>query len=183
MLLDFFATFFASANTLMPIFAKDIFHMGPQGLGFLYAAPAVGAVLMGLVISRHHTINNQGKVLLVAIFFFGLATIGFGLSRIFILSLLFLAITGAADTVSAVIRNTIRQIKTPDHLRGRMTAINMNFFIGGPYLGETEAGIAAAAFGVPASVALGGVATIGLSLMVWLLVPKLRNYKNHEVPI
>lgn len=183
MLLDFFATFFASANTLMPVFAKDILHVGPKGLGFLYAAPAIGALITGVYVSAKHRLNNQGKLMLFCIFLYGLATVGFGFSKIFILSLIFLAISGSADMVSAVIRNTLRQVSTPDHLRGRMTAINMNFFLGGPYLGEIEAGIAASILGTPLSVAVGGIATILFTFAVTTFVPKLRNYKGHEIEV
>ncbi len=183
MLVDFFATFFASSTTLMPIFAKDILMVGPRGLGLLYAAPAVGALITGIVLSAKNSLNNQGRTLLIAVFLYGLATVGFGFSKIFIFSLLFLALSGAADTVSAVIRNTIRQMRTPNEMRGRMTAINMNFFIGGPYLGETEAGIAASIFGTPLSVALGGVATVAFTFFVAMVVPKLRQYKGHDVEL
>lgn len=183
MLVDFFATFFASASTLMPIFAKDILHVGPKGLGFLYAAPAIGALITGIFISAKHKLNNQGKLMLICVFLYGLATVGFGFSKIFILSLIFLAVSGSADMISAVIRNTLRQITTPDHLRGRMTAINMNFFIGGPYLGEIEAGIAASALGTPLSVAIGGIATVLFTFAVAAFVPKLRAYKGHDIEL
>lgn len=183
MLLDFFATFFASATTLMPIFAKDILHVGAWGLGILYAAPAVGAVCSGVIISAKHKLKDQGKLLIGAVIVYGIAIIGFGFSKWFLVSLLFLAISGAGDTISAIIRNTVRQLYTPDHLRGRMVAINMNFFIGGPYLGETEAGIAAGLLGTPLSVVAGGVGTIVFTLLIAWLVPKLRLYKGQEVEI
>ncbi|OGG27413.1 hypothetical protein A2960_06465 [Candidatus Gottesmanbacteria bacterium RIFCSPLOWO2_01_FULL_39_12b] len=176
MLLDFFATFFSSATVLLPIFAKDILMVGPKGLGLLYAAPAFGAVIAGSIISSFGQIRNQGKILLVSVCLYGISTLLFGISRSFYLSLLFLFLTGVGDVISSIIRNTIRQMSTPDHLRGRMVSINMLFFYGGPQLGETEAGVAAAMFGAPISVVIGGVGTILAASFMALLVPRLRNY-------
>ena len=107
---------------------------------------------------------------------YGISTLLFGISRSFYLSLLFLFLTGVGDVISSIIRNTIRQMSTPDHLRGRMVSINMLFFYGGPQLGETEAGVAAAMFGAPISVVIGGVGTILAASFMALLVPRLRNY-------
>lgn len=136
MILDFFATFFSAATTVLPIFAKDILSVGPQGLGILYAASSSGAVISGLVFSSFPHIRHQGKILLAAVFFYGLTTVFFGMSKLFFFSFLFLALSGAGDMISTIIRNTIRQLNTPDHLRGRMTSINMIFYSGGPQLGE-----------------------------------------------
>lgn len=183
MLLDFFATFFSSATVLLPIFAKDILSVGPKGLGILYAAPALGAVIAGFIVSSLGHLKNQGKILLGAVILYGLATIFFGISRSFYLSLIFLFLTGVGDVVSTIIRNTIRQLTTPDYLRGRMVSINMIFFMGGPQLGEAEAGLAAAAFGAPVSVVIGGVGTIVAASLLAFLIPKLRNYKGGEVLI
>jgi MFS family permease len=183
MLLDFFATFFASSSTLLPIFAKDILHVGPQGVGLLYAAPAVGSVITGLYFSAKHKIKNQGKLLLFGVFLYGCATVGFGLSTSFILSLLFLALAGVGDMISVIIRSTLRQLLTPDYMRGRMVAINMNFFIGGPYLGETEAGLLAATAGTSLSVMIGGIATIITAIILGIIVPQLRNYKGEELTL
>lgn len=180
MFLDFFATFFASSTTLMPIFAKDILKVGPEGLGFLYAAPAVGAVITGLIFSSLSSVKNQGKLLTVSVIIFGISTTLFGLSHIFVLSLIFLFIAGAADAISSVIRNTIRQLSTPDHLRGRMSSINMIFYAGGPQLGEVEAGIAASLIGTPLSVVLGGVGTIISTVIMAAVVPTLTRYNNHD---
>lgn len=180
MLLDFFATFFASSMTLMPIFAKDILKVGPQGLGFLYAAPSVGGVLAGLIFSFFHRVGRQGKILLASVCVYGIATIVFGLSQIYILSLLCLVIAGAGDMVSSVIRNTIRHMITPDHIRGRMVSINMIFYLGGPQLGEVEAGIAATLMGTPWSVVFGGVGTIAITFIMAKIVPSLLNYNNHN---
>ncbi|HVZ11919.1 MAG TPA: MFS transporter [Patescibacteria group bacterium] len=180
MLLDFFAGVFAAATVIMPIFAKEVLKVGPQGLGFLYAAPSVGAVLAGMYMAHTGTIKKQGVVLLTSVAIFGLATIAFGLSKNFMLSLLFLSFVGAGDSVSTVIRNVIRNIETPDYIRGRMTSINMIFFMGGPQLGEFEAGLVAAAVGGPLSVVLGGVGTLVVVGATTVLVPTLRNYTNHE---
>lgn len=181
MLLDFFATFFSSATTLLPIFAKDILAVGPQGLGVLYAAPSIGGVLAGLIVSSMGHFKHQGKVLISAVVFYGLATAMFGLSKSFYLSLVFLFLAGAADVVSTVIRNTVRQLNTPDHLRGRMVSVNMIFFMGGPQLGEAEAGILAAAAGAPASVVIGGAGAIVSTLLLAAFIPKLKNYQGEEI--
>lgn len=161
MLLDFFATFFSSATALLPIFCQDILKVGAQGYGWLYAAPSVGALLAGaFMVGRAERIDRRGAVLVGAVFGYGLATILFGVSRVFWLSFLALALTGAADTISMIIRNVVRQLSTPDHLRGRMTSVSMVFFMGGPQLGELEAGLVAQAFGGPVSVVSGGVACL-----------------------
>lgn len=183
MLLDFFATFFSSATVLLPIFAKDILAVGPKGLGILYAAPALGAVIAGLIVSSLGHLKNQGKILLGAIIIYGMATIFFGISRSFFLSLIFLFLTGVGDVVSTIIRNTIRQLTTPDYLRGRMVSVNMIFFMGGPQLGEAEAGILAAAIGTPASVVVGGIGTIIATLMLAFFIPKLKNYQGNKVVV
>jgi len=180
MLLDFFATFFGSATVLMPIYAKDILHVGAQGLGFLYAAPALGAVIAGLVISSHENLKSQGKILLISVVIYGLSMILFGISRNFILSLFFIFVSGSADAISSVIRNAIRQLKTPDHLRGRMVSINQIFFQGGPQLGEVEAGIVAGFINAPFAVVTGGLATIIATGIIARLVPQLRRYNTHE---
>lgn len=170
MTLDFVATFFASATVLLPVFAKDILHVGARGFGILGASPAIGAVIAGLVMARLGTIRKQGATIIGSIAVFGAATIAFGFSRIFWLSMLMLALVGAADTVSTVLRQTIRQLVTPNYLRGRMTSVNMIFFMGGPQLGELEAGALAAVIGAPLAVATGGMGcliAIVLSLIWW----------------
>lgn len=169
MTLDFVATFFASATVLLPVFATDILHVGARGYGILSAAPAVGAVIAGLVMARLGTLRKQGATIIISVAVFGAATIVFGLSRLFWLSILMLALVGAADTVSTVLRQTIRQLVTPNYLRGRMTSVNMIFFMGGPQLGELEAGALAAVIGAPLAVATGGVGcliAVGLAL-IW----------------
>jgi MFS family permease len=182
MTLDFVATFFASANQLLPIFAKDILIVGARGLGFLVAAPAVGAVMAGLVMARVGALKQQGKIVIISVAVFGAATIGFGVSRIFWFSLVMLAITGAADTVSTILRQTIRQLATPNHLRGRMTSVNMIFFMGGPQLGEVEAGGVASLIGAPLSVVTGGVGCVLAALITFVKAKSLRSYEGDESP-
>jgi MFS family permease len=178
MLLDFFATFFASATALLPIFAQDILHVGARGYGVLSAAPSVGAILASLAMVRLvDRIERRGSVLLWAIAFYGLATVVFGFSRLFVLSFVCLAITGAADTVSMVIRNLVRQLVTPDYIRGRMTSVNMIFFMGGPQLGELEAGLVASAWGPVVSVATGGLGCLLVTALVATRTPQLRDYR------
>ena len=176
MLLDFVATFFSSASALLPIFAREILRVGPEGLGILYSAESIGAVIAGVLMARVGSIKRQGAVLLIAVASYGLATAFYGASQLFVLSFFLLALVGASDTVSTILRNTIRQLNTPDHLRGRMTSVNMIFFMGGPQLGNLEAGLAAAAFGAPFAVISGGVATVIVTALVAWLVPQLRNH-------
>jgi MFS family permease len=189
MLLDFFATFFSSATALLPIFAQDILAVGPKGYGWLYAAPAVGAfgtsVAMIPITTR---IRRRGPVLLWAVAVFGLATVVFGVSRSFWLTFLCLALTGAADTVSMIIRNIVRQLETPDRLRGRMVGVNMVFFIGGPQLGEFEAGALASWIGPTFSVVSGGIGCLIATAWVAATTPALRHYGTessfrHESPV
>lgn len=180
MLLDFFSTFFASATALLPLFAKDILHVGPQGLGLLYAAPGIGAVLMSIIISHIHDLRHQGKFLLSGIAVYAVGTIIFGVSKLFYLSLFGLFLIGAGDSLSTIIRNTVRQLATPDAIRGRMTSINMIFFMGGPQLGEFEAGILASLVGGPASVVVGGIGTLLIVVAATWGIPVLRNFDRHD---
>jgi MFS family permease len=180
MVLDFVATFFASANTLMPIVARDILHVGVVAYGWLSAAQSVGAVLAALVISQVHELRRQGQLFLGSVIIFGLATILFGLTRSLIVAWSALAITGAADSVSTIIRNTIRQLQTPDHIRGRMTSVNQIFFQGGPQLGEIEAGAVAQLLGAPFAIISGGIGCIlGTALIIgkW---PQIVSYNGDE---
>jgi len=180
MLLDFVATFFASANTLMPIIAKDVLHVGVVEYGYLSAAPAIGAVTAALVISQIKELRKQGVLFLGAVIVFGLATIAFGLTSFLMIAWIAIATTGAADGVSTIIRNTIRQLQTPDHIRGRMTGVNQIFFQGGPQLGEIEAGAVAQFFGAPFAIISGGIGCIiGTFLIVWKW-PHLTKYNGDE---
>jgi MFS family permease len=157
MTLDFIATFFASATALLPIFAGTILKVGARGYGLLQASPAMGSVLAAIVMARLGNIRRQGLTVVAAVAAYGAATLGFGLSRVFWVSVAMLAMVGASDTVSTVLRMTIRQLVTPNHLRGRMTSVNMIFFMGGPQLGEMEAGVVARFVGAPLSVISGGI--------------------------
>jgi MFS family permease len=183
MLLDFFATFFASARTMLPLIATDILGLGAAGFGFLSTAQPVGAVIAGLILSLRRDIDRQGVVLLISVALYGLATALFGLSTHFALSYFLFAFTGVGDTISTVIRGTIRQLVTPDELRGRMTSVNMVFFMGGPQLGELEAGLVASLFGVPFSIVSGGLATVALTAWIAWRYPRLRNYRHGDYAI
>ena len=179
MLLDFFATFFSSATALLPIFAQDILGVGASGYGWLYAAPAAGAILTSAVMVKAvDLIERRGAVLVAAVMGYGLATVAFGLSRSFWLSFACLAATGATDTVSMVFRNLLRQLETPDHLRGRMTGVNMIFFMGGPQLGELEAGLVANWLGAVVSVVTGGLGCMAATIWIAAKTPALRAYRR-----
>jgi len=183
MLLDFFATFFSSATALLPIFAQDVLHVGAHGYGWLYAAPAVGAVVASAVMIRAvDWIEQRGVWLLASVALYGAATVAFGLSPFFWVSFACLALTGMADTVSMVFRNLIRQLETPDRLRGRMVGVNMVFFMGGPQLGELEAGLVANAFGPIVSVVSGGIGCLIATAWIAAQVPGLRAYRRTVQP-
>lgn len=180
MILDFFATFFSSANTLLPYVARDILHVGAVQYGWLSAAQSIGAIGASLIISQKNNIRKQGKILLGAVAIFGLATVAFGISRAFGLTFLALVVVGAADSVSTIIRNTIRQLQTPDHIRGRMTSINQIFFMGGPQLGEIESGAVAQAFGIPAAIITGGIGCVIAAVWIAGKFPQIREYNGDE---
>jgi MFS family permease len=180
MILDFFATFFASANTLLPYFSQYVLHVGEIAYGWLAAAESVGAVIVGLVVSQFNNVRRQGTLLVGAVVVFGIATILFGVSRIYAMVFFALAIMGAADSVSTIIRNTIRNLNTPDSLRGRMTGVNQIFFMGGPQLGEVEAGAAAQAFGVPFAIFSGGIGVILIVAVIAARWPVLLHYNGDE---
>ena len=180
MLLDFFATFFSSANTLMPIIAVDILKVGAVEYGWLSAAQALGALTAGLVISQMSQIRRQGPLFLTSVVAFGLATIFFGFVRSFWLAMLALVLIGAADSVSTIIRNTIRQLQTPDYIRGRMIGINQIFFTGGPQLGEVEAGTVAQFLGAPFAIVSGGIGCIVAVMLIIRRWPQLTTYDGSE---
>jgi MFS family permease len=180
MLIDFFATFFSSANTLLPLIATDVLGVGVVEYGWLNAAQSIGAVGAALVFSQMGEVRRQGRLFLMAVGSFGVCTILFGLASSFALAMLALVMVGASDSVSTIIRNTIRQLQTPDHIRGRMVSVNQIFFMGGPQLGEVEAGLVAQFFGPVAAIVSGG---IGCLLAVGLIVrrwPQLRTYNGDE---
>jgi MFS family permease len=179
--LDFLATFFSGAMSLLPIFADQVLKVGAKGYGVLAAAPAVGALAGSLLLSIRPLPPRQGRIFLWSVAAFGAATIVFGLSRSFWLTLAALAAVGFADAISTVIRQTLRQFITPDRLRGRMTSVNMIFFMGGPQLGELEAGVVASLFasavvGVTVSVVSGGIATVAITAVIAAAAPMVRRY-------
>jgi MFS family permease len=180
MILDFIATFFSSATALLPIFAQDVWQIGEVGYGWLSAAQSVGAAVTAVIFSQLTEVRRQGRVLLGAVIAYGLATILFGLAPGFDLAFVALALVGASDTVSMVIRNTIRQLQTPDEMRGRMTSINQLFFMGGPQLGELEAGAVAQVFGPVISVITGGIGCIIGVVFISRRWPQLLNYQGDE---
>lgn len=185
MALDFFATLFSGAISLLPIVADQILHVGAQGYGWLRASPGAGALAASVIMAFHSPPRRQGRMLLWSVAAYGTATLVYGISHNFYLTLVALAASGGADVVSTVIRSTLRQVLTPDELRGRITAFNMIFFIGGPQLGEMEAGFVAslfssAAFGTIVSIASGGAATLVLAGVVGLISPLVRRYTLAE---
>ena len=180
MILDFFATFFASANTLLPYFTQFVLHVDEIAYGWLAAAGSMGAVVVGLVVSQFSRIRRQGLWLLGSVVVFGLATIVFGMSRIYAVIFLALVVAGAGDSVSTIIRNTIRNLHTPDALRGRMTGVNQIFFMGGPQFGEIEAGAVAQGWGVSFAIISGGIGTILIVLMIAARWRVLQRYDGSE---
>jgi MFS family permease len=174
--LDMFAVLLGGATALMPVYAKDILHVGPRGLGFLQAALPMGAIFCGFILAHRRCIQKAGRALLWAVAIFGLATIGFGISTSFWISLLLLFACGAADNVSVVVRHTLVQMLTPEEKRGRVSAVN-NLFIGtSNELGEFESGTVAHWFGPVFSVVSGGVGTILAVFGVALIWPEIRKY-------
>ena len=174
--LDLFAVLLGGATTLLPVFAKDILHIGPRGLGFLQAALPVGSLLCALVVAHRPPIKKAGRALLVAVVVFGLATIGFGLSTSFTLSFLMLVLCGAADNMSVIIRHTIVQLLTPDDKRGRVSAVNSLFIGTSNELGGFESGMVAHWLGPVLSVVTGGVGTILAVVAVALIWPEVRRH-------
>lgn len=180
--LDLFAVLFGGAVALLPVFATNVLHVGPTGFGILRAAPAAGAALVAGYVARHSLGRGAGRLLLVCVSGFGAATIVFGISRSFIVSVIALALTGAFDMVSVVIRNALVQLRTPDEMRGRVGAVE-NVFIGASNeLGAFESGGVAALIGAPASVVLGGIATLAVIGLWSVLFPELRQFEVLENP-
>ncbi|HET8869342.1 MAG TPA: MFS transporter [Aquabacterium sp.] len=171
--LDLFAVLLGGATALLPIYARDILHTGPVGLGLLRAAPAIGALTMSLILTRWPLERRVGPLLLTAVGVFGLATLFFGVSTSFVLSMVALAITGAADNVSVVTRLTLTQLETPDEMRGRVAAVNSIFIGASNQLGEFESGVTAAAFGAVRSVVLGGIGSMLIAVLWPRLFPEL----------
>jgi MFS family permease len=171
--LDMVAVLLGGAAALMPIFAKDVFETGPWGLGILRSAPAVGALATALYLARHPLQRHAGRTMFIAIAVFGLATIGFGLSRWLPLSLLLLVTLGAADMINVVIRSSLIQLSTPDDMRGRVGAVNALFIGTSNQLGEFESGLVAAWLGAVSSVVLGGIGTLVAVVLAWRAFPGL----------
>ena len=178
--LDLFAVLFGGVTALLPIYAHDILQTGPLGLGILRAAPAIGALLMTTYLARH-TINRRvGLRMFQSVIVFGLATVLFAVSHWMWLSILSLAILGAADTISVVIRFSLVQLSTPDEMRGRVGAVNFLFINASNQLGQFESGVTAALLGAMPSAVLGGVATIAIALLWMKLFPTLRDVERLE---
>jgi MFS family permease len=178
--LDLFAVLFGGVTALLPIYARDILEAGPLGLGILRAAPAVGALLMTAILARHAISRHVGLRMFQAVIIFGVATLVFAISHWMWLSVLALAILGAADTVSVVIRFSLVQLATPNEMRGRVGAVNFLFINASNQLGQFESGVTAALFGTIPAAALGGVATVVIALLWMKLFPTLRDVERLE---
>ncbi len=180
MSVDFIATFFGAITTLMPIFADDILGAGPQTLGILLAAPAVGSIIGGIVMSTRPIAVRPGLGVLSAVIVYGASILFFGLSTSFALSIFMLALSGASDAVSMVLRQTLRNLVTPNHLLGRISATHSMFAMGGPQLGEFRAGVMASMMGPGPAVAIGGALTIASAAVIWKLVPGIARYTSND---
>jgi MFS family permease len=176
--LDLFSVLFGGAVALLPVFAAEILFVGPQGLGILRAAPSVGAVLTSLAMAHRPPLRRTGPVLLASVALFGWCMIGFGVSRSFLLSTTLLAISGMADTVSVVIRSTLLQVLTPNHLLGRVAAVNAIFIGSSNEIGAFESGTAAKLLGTVPAVVLGGLATLVVVAVTGAKVPQLRRLRE-----
>lgn len=182
--LDLFAVLLGGATTLLPIYAKDLLHVGPIGLGWLRASTSVGAVCMALILARRPAFTRAGRALLLAVAGFGLATIVFGVSRSFALSMLMLFLLGVFDNVSVVVRSTLVLVRTPDEMRGRVGAVNALFIGTSNQLGGFESGLTAQWFGPVAAVVIGGVGTLVVVLLVAVAWPEMRRLRTlREMPI
>jgi hypothetical protein len=180
MTLDLFSVLFGGATALLPIFAAEILHVGPQGLGALRAAPAAGAVLTSLALAHRPPLRRAGPTLLVVVALFGVTMIGFGLSRSFPLSLALLAASGAVDMVSVVVRSNLLQLLTPEHMLGRVSSVNQIFIGSSNEIGAFESGVAAKLLGAAPSVVLGGVLTLVVVGATAAGVPALRRLGRIE---
>jgi hypothetical protein len=178
--LDLFAVLFGGATALLPVYARDILVIGPQGLGLLRSAPAAGAVIVGLLLAHRSLGRHAGRTMFAAVGLFGIATIVFGLSRNFLISLLALAVLGASDMVSVFVRQNLVQRSTPDTMRGRVNGVNFLFIGASNELGEMESGATAAWFGSVEAVVLGGLGTLAvMALWLWMF-PQLRRVDRLE---
>jgi MFS family permease len=180
MSLDLFAVLLGGATALLPVYARDILAVGPAGLGILRSGPAVGALLMSIVLARYPLERGVGRTLFRAVMVFGAATIVFGLSTSFALSLAALAVLGAADVVSVVIRVSLVQLRTPDDMRGRVSAVHSLFTGTSNQLGAFESGLVASLVGAVPAVLIGGLGTIAVALLWMVLFPELRRIRAYE---
>ncbi len=180
--LDLFAVLLGGATAMLPIYARDILQVGPEGLGHLRAAPAVGAALTALWLSVRPLKHNVGPKMLFAVGVFGAATVVFGLSTSLPVSLAALVLLGAGDMISVFVRQSLIQIYTPDEMRGRVSAVSTLFISGSNELGEAESGLLAAAIGPVAAVVAGGIGAIGVTLLWSRLFPELRNARTFDPP-
>jgi len=178
--LDLFAVLFGGAVAVLPVFAKEVLHTGPQGLGALRAAPAVGSVLMGLTMAHLPPLRQAGRTLLLCVAAFGVAMIAFALSRSFLLSLLLLAASGAVDNVSVVLRATLLQTVTPAHMLGRVSSVNQVFIGSSNEIGAFESGLAARLMGLVPSAVFGGCMTLLVVALTTWKVPELRRMDRIE---
>lgn len=178
MTLDMFAVLLGSATALLPIYAKDILQVGPEGFGWLRAAPSVGAMMMALFIASRPPFRNAGRVLLLAVVGFGIATIVFGLSTSFFLSLAMLWLLGAMDNISVVVRHTLLLVRVPDEMRGRISAISSVFIGSSNEIGSFESGVVASILGPVGAVVTGGIGTLAVVAWVAAKFPSLRNLKE-----
>jgi MFS family permease len=176
--LDLFAVLLGGATALLPIYARDILHTGPWGLGVLRGVPSLGALLMTAVLARHPINKGAGLKMFQAVIVFGLATVVFGISRQLWISIIALAVMGAADTVSVVVRSSLVQLATPDAMRGRVSAVNYLFINASNQLGAFESGATAAILGTVPAVVLGGIGTIAVALLWMKLFPSLRRVER-----
>jgi MFS family permease len=176
--LDLFSVLFGGATALLPVFADEILHVGPEGLGLLRAAPAAGAVVMSLALAHRPPLKRAGRTLLVNVALFGVSMIVFGLSRSFALSLGALVASGMVDTVSVVVRSTLLQVLTPEHLLGRVSSVNAIFIGSSNEIGAFESGVAARLLGTMPSVVLGGMATLLVVAVTAMRVPELRRLRE-----
>lgn len=178
--LDLFAVLFGGIVALLPIYAKDILHVGATGLGFLRGAPALGAAFMALLLARLPIRHGVGRKLFVSVAIFGLATIGFGLSQSFVLSFMLLVVLGAADMISVYVRTHLTQLQTPDAMRGRVASVSMLFVTASNELGEFESGVTASWFGTVPATILGGVMTLAVAALCAWRIPALRKIDRFE---
>lgn len=179
--LDLFAVLFGGAVALLPVFAKDILQVGPQGLGILRAAMSVGAISTALVIAHRPLKRGAGRWMMLCVAGFGLCIIGFGLSKMFWLSFFFLLMAGVFDEVSVFIRASLIQLQTPDHMKGRVSSVNSIFITSSNEIGSFESGLAASLLGTVPSVLFGGLMTLAVVGFTWWRAPQLRNFNFEDL--